>query len=234
MNWGLVFTSENLTRLLIGNYARTGEPGGLVLTLIIGTIGIIFSTIIGTLLGIMRSSPNRIIRWPAVVYIEFLRNIPLLILIFWAYFIPPYFGLDISRFLSVSIAIVIFNSAYIAEIVRAGLKSVHYTLQEAGSALGLSGVQVYTWVLLPQAFRNMIPALTGRYITVIKNTSLGFLIGLTDLTGIGRQINASLLTAPIEVYFTLLVTYFFINRALSAVTRSLEDKRRFNKLFIRL
>ena len=88
--------------------------------------------------------------------------------------------------------------------------------------------------MLPQAFFNMIPALTSRYITALKNTSLAFLIGLSDLTDIGKEINARLMTAPIEVYMTLLLIYFVVNRGLSSAMRRLENRPRFNRLFLRI
>ena len=101
-------------------------------------------------------------------------------------------------------------------------------------ALGLSSLQTQLWVVLPQAFFNMVPAITGRYIVTIKNTSLAFLIGLSELTDIGKQINVRLMTAPIEVYVTLMLMYFVVNRSLSAAMRRLENRDRFNRLFVRI
>ena len=88
--------------------------------------------------------------------------------------------------------------------------------------------------MLPQAFFNMLPALSGRYVVAVKNTSLAFLIGLADLTEIGKQIGARLMTAPMEVYLTLLLIYFVVNRGISSLLRRLEDRRRFNRVFLRI
>ena len=170
-------------------------------------------------------------RWLAGGYVELLRNIPLLVLVFWAYFAPPYFGFRPTKFSSVLLAIVLFNAAYIAEVVRSGLLSVPVGQIEAARAIGLSPLQQALYVMLPVAAFNTIPAMTGRYITLLKGTSLAFLIGLSEVTEIGRQINNRLLTAPIEVYATLLVIYFCLNRSLSALMRLLEDRRRFNRVF---
>jgi polar amino acid transport system permease protein len=233
MNWDLVWTSNNWSRLLFGDITR-GELGGLLLTLALSVVGIFFSTILGALIGIMRTSRSRLVNIPATIYVLTLRNIPLLILVFWAYFVPPYFGLEISKFASVGIALILFTAAYIAEIVRGGIRSVARGNIEGARALGLSNWEIQLWVVLPQAFHKMIPALTGRYITVVKNTSLAFLIGLTDLTEIGKEINARLMTAPIEVYSTLLIIYFVVNRSLSAGTRWLERLDRFNRIFMRI
>jgi len=233
MNWDLVWTENNLIRLVVGNLAR-GDPGGLLLTIGLSILCIVVSTVLGAVIGIMRVSRSMWISVPAAVYVLILRNIPVLILIFWAYFVPPYLGLQTSQFASVAVALILFTAAYIAEIIRGGIRSVPPGNIMAARALGLSNSEIQAWVVLPQAFHNMIPALTGRYITVVKNTSLAFLIGLADLTEIGKEINDRLMTAPIELYFTLLLIYFVVNRGLSAITGSLENLGRFNRLFIRI
>jgi polar amino acid transport system permease protein len=229
MNWDLVFTADNLRRLLIGDYPTS--LGGVALTVELSLIGMVFATLLGFLVGYLRFAGPRPVRWLAGGYVELLRNIPLLVLVFWAYFAPPYFGFKPTKFSSVLLAIVLFNAAYIAEVVRSGLLSVPVGQIEAARAIGLSPLQQALYVMLPVATFNTIPAMTGRYITLLKGTSLAFLIGLAEVTEIGRQINNRLLTAPVEVYATLLVIYFCLNRSLSALMRLLEDRRRFNRLF---
>ena len=234
MNWDRVWTVANWERLLVGDLFNTGEAGGLLITLSIGLIAIVASTLIGTLIGLMRSSEHRILWLPALLYIQGFRNVPLLILVFWAFFFPPVIGFDLSKFSSVLLALTFFTSAYIAEIVRGGIRSVAQVQIEAARALGMSAAQVQLWIVIPQAFFNMLPALSGRYVVSIKNTSLAFLIGLSDLTEIGKQIGARLMTAPIEIYLTLFLIYFCVNRAISAATRLLESRDRFNRLFLRI
>lgn len=234
MSWDRVWTPTNLERLLIGDLLTQGEPGGLLLTLIIGVIAIMCATVLGAIIGVMRAAQRRMFWVPALVYIETLRNVPLLILVFWAYFVPPYIGYESSKFLSVTVALTLFTAAYLAEFIRGGILSVHPGNLEAARALGLSGPQVQLWVVLPQAFFNMTPAIAGRYIVTIKNTSLAFLIGLSELTDVGKQINIRLMTAPIEVYATLMMMYFVVNRLLSAGMRRLENRDRFNRLFVRI
>jgi polar amino acid transport system permease protein len=229
VNWQLVFTENNVRRLLIGDWPAS--LGGVALTVELSLIGMVLATLLGFLVGYLRFAGPRPVRWLAGGYVELLRNIPLLVLVFWAYFAPPYFGLQPSKFSSVLLAIVLFNAAYIAEVVRSGLLSVPVGQLEAARAIGLSPLQQALYVMLPVAAFNTIPAMTGRYITLLKGTSLAFLIGLAEVTEIGRQINNRLLTAPIEVYATLLVIYFCLNRTLSALMRLLEDRRRFNRLF---
>lgn len=147
-----------------------------MLTLAIAVAGIIFSTLLGTTLALLRSSRTRFLHLPAAFYVGALRNLPLLVLVFWAYFAPPYFGMRLSKTASVTIAIILFNSAYLAEIFRAGIRTVGAGQLQAAQALGLGMFDVLGWVIMPQAFRNMIPAITGRYVTIVKGTSLAFLV----------------------------------------------------------
>lgn len=232
MNWDKVWTPGNLRRLLIGDLPD-GEMGGLLLTVILGLLAIFGSTILGALIGIMRTSRFAAVRVPATVYVQTLRNVPLVILVFWVYFVPPHYGWQTSKFSSVLVALTVFTSAYIAENVRSGILSIPRSQTEAARALGLSAWQVWIWVVLPQSFYKMVPAIAGRYVTVIKNTSLAFLIGLSDLTEIGKQINNRLMSSPVEVYLTLLLLYFIVNSGLSRLMRNLEDLQRFNNLFLR-
>lgn len=228
MNWKLVFTADNIRRLLIGDWPVS--LGGVALTVELSLIGAVLATLLGFIVGYLRFAGSRPVRWLAGGYVELLRNIPLLVLVFWAYFAPPYFGFRPTKFSSVLLAIVLFNAAYIAEVVRGGLLSVPVGQIEAARAMGMSSWQLALYVQLPIATYNSIPAMTGRYITLLKGTSLAFLIGLAEVTEIGRQINNRLLTAPVEVYALLLAIYFVLNRLLSAGMRLLEDRRRFNRL----
>ena len=234
MNWHKVWTEENIERLLVGDLFTQGHVGGLLLTVWIAAIAIVLSTLLGMILGVMRASDRPMLRLPAAAYIETFRSVPLLILVFWAYFVPPYLGIETSKFFSVALALTMFTTAYIAEYIRGGILSVSETQKEAARMLGLSGFQTNVYVILPQAFFNMIPAIAGRYTVTVMNTSLAFLIGLSELTDIGRQINVRLQTSPIEVYLTVMLIYFVINRSLSAGMRALEHRPRFNRLFLRI
>ncbi len=233
MDWGRVWTAKNWERLLVGNLYSTGEVGGLLLTLEIGLLSIILATVLGAVVGTMRHSSRVFLYVPALIYIEILRNVPLLILVFWAYFVPPYFGIQTSKFASVLLALTLFTSAYIAEIVRGGIHAIPLGTTDAARVLGLGWIQIQVRIVLPIAFYNMIPALSGRYVVAIKNTSLAFLIGLSDLTEIGKQISNLLMTSPVEVYATLMLIYFVVNALLSQGMRLLENRRRFGKLFAR-
>jgi polar amino acid transport system permease protein len=229
-----VWTAANWERLLVGDLFNKGVMGGLLLTLVLGISSIVISTVLGGVLGVMRASPRRALSISSGIYVQIFRSVPLLILIFWAYFFPPAFGFEISKFSSVLLALTLFTAAYVGEIVHGGIRSVAQGQLEAARALGMSPLETQLKIVLPQAFFNMLPALTGRYIVSLKNTSLAFLIGLADLTEIGKQIGARLMTAPIEVYLTLLMIYFTVNLGLSMLMRLLEDRGRFNRIFLRI
>jgi len=234
MQFERVWTAANWERLLVGDLFNKGIMGGLLLTLVLGVTSIVVATLLGAGIGVMRSSPRRALNLTSAVYVQAFRSVPLLILIFWAYFFPPALGLQVSKFTSVLLALTLFTAAYIGEIVHGGIRSVAPGHIEAARALGMSPLETQLRIVLPQAFFNMLPALTGRYVVSVKNTSLAFLIGLADLTEIGKQIGARLMTAPIEVYITLLMIYFIVNRGLSLLMRLLEDRNRFNRIFLRI
>src|ERR1035438_5987800 len=234
MNWANVWTPLNVERLLVGDLFTQGHVGGLLLTMEIAAISIAGATVLGAILGLMRASSHRLLRYPALLYIQIFRSVPLLILVFWAYFVPPYLGIETSKAFSVTVALTLFTTAYIAEYIRGGIVSIPHTQREAARTLGLSPLQVQLYVVLPQAFFNMIPAITGRYVVTVMNTSLAFLIGLSELTDIGKLINVRLQTSPVEVYLTLMLIYFVVNRGLSAGMRLLEYRPRFNRLFLRI
>jgi polar amino acid transport system permease protein len=229
-----VWTTANWERLLVGDLFNTGAMGGLLVTLLLGLGTIALSTALGAVIGVMRAARWRAVRVVSGVYVQAFRNVPALILIFWAYFFPPVLGLEVSKFTSVLAALTLFTASYIAEIVAGGIRSVERGHIEAARALGMSALEIQLWIVLPQAFYTMLPALAGRYVVAIKNTSLAFLIGLADLTEIGKQIGARLMTAPIEVYITLMLVYFIVNRGLSMLLRRLEDRNRFNRLFLHI
>jgi polar amino acid transport system permease protein len=234
MLWERVWTAANWERLLVGDLFSQGVIGGLLLTLLLGLSAILLATLLGVIIGAMRESAWFLLRAFSMAYVQLFRNVPLVILLFWAYFFPSVAGLQLSKFSSVLLALTLFTAAYIAEIVRGGIRSVPRGHVEAARALGMRPLQIRLWIVLPQALYYMLPALAGRYVVSMKNTSLAFLIGLADLTEIGKQIGARLMTAPIEVYITLLMIYFLVNRGLSALMRLLEDRHRFNRVFLRI
>ncbi len=166
--------------------------GGLVLTLALAAAGIVLSFPLGVLLALGRRSSLPAARYLSVVYIEFFRGVPLISLLFMgfvmlSFFLPP--GFDTPSVVIRSIVIfTIFTAAYVAEIVRGGLQSVHSGQIEAAQALGMSPVRTTIFIVLPQALRNVIPALVGQFISLFKDTSLVAILGLAEILRLSQVI----------------------------------------------
>jgi polar amino acid transport system permease protein len=209
---------------LIGQYPE-GPLGGLVLTLLLGAAALGLALPLGIVLGLARTSDQRVIRWPVTALVYIVRGTPLLMVIFWAYFfLPAVTGRQTSQFTTMLAALVVFNGAYLAEIVRAGIQGIPRGQVECARALGLSYWQSMRAVILPQALRNMLPSLVAQFVTTLKETSLGYIIGLSEVSFIAGQINAQVLTQPVAVYTILALTYFVLCFGLSRVVRVLEKR----------
>jgi len=206
---------------------RLDQVGGLYLTLLLAAVSISASFPIGILVGIGRTSQLLVIRWFCTAYIEGIRGIPLITVLLWfSIFVSLLSGEAVPRVMRAMIGMTIFSSAYVGEIMRAGIQSVGRGQVEAARALGLSGWRTMRLVVLPQAFKNMIPALVGQFISLFKDTSLTVIIGLSDLLGVGRSLLAltEYLHDVREVYVFALVVYFVFSYAMSHASRVLERR----------
>ncbi len=206
---------------------RLDQIGGLYLTLLLAVVSILFSFPIGVLVGVGRVSRLPVIRGFSTIYIEGIRGIPLIAVLLWfSIFVTLVSGDALTRVARAMIAMTVFASAYVGEIVRAGIDSVPKGQVEAARALGLSSVQTMRSIVLPQAVKNMIPSLLGQFISLFKDTSLTVIIGLTDLVGIGGALLA--ITAYLqdvrEVYTFLLVVFFVFSYAMSYGSSVLEKR----------
>lgn len=207
---------------LIGQYPN-GPLGGLALTLLLASLGLLLGLPIGMLLGIGRVSPYRTLRWPITALVFIVRGTPLLMVIFWAYFfLPTLTGHKTDQFTTMLIALVIFDGVYLAEIVRAGIQGVPKGQVEAARSLGLGYWRTMRSVVLPQALRAMLPSLVNQFVSTIKETSLGYIIGLTEVSFIATQINTLVFTKPAEVYGILALTYFTLCFGLSRFAQRLD------------
>jgi len=200
----------------------------LTLTAMAMTGGIVF----GTLLAMMRLSSHRILNVPATLYVNLMRSVPLVLVIFWFYFLVPYIGgwvigsktpIQVGAFWSSVITFTLFEAAYYAEIMRAGIQSVSRGQVWAGNALGLNYFQTMGTVVLPQAFRNMLPVLLTQTIILFQDTSLVYVLSITDFLGAAAKI-AQRDGRLVEMYLFVAVVYFIISFSLSYLVKHLQQR----------
>ncbi|KQY89066.1 amino acid ABC transporter permease [Pelomonas sp. Root1444] len=208
--------------VLVGQYPH-GPLGGLALTVLLATLGLVLALPLGILLGIARFSPDRWLRLPVTGWVWGVRGTPLLMVVFWAYFfLPTVTGHKTDQFSTMLVALILFDSAYLAEIVHAGLQALPRGQLQAAMSLGLTRGQALRSILLPQALRHMLPSLINQFVATIKETSLGTIIGLSELSFIANQINAQVLVKPVEIYLTLAGCYFVMCFGLTRIAKLLE------------
>ena len=190
------------------------------LTLIATIGGIVF----GTLLALMRLSGNKVLELPAVIYVNGMRSIPLVMVILWFFLLIPFLiGRSIGAELSAMITFVAFEAAYFSEIMRAGIQSIPRGQTMAGQALGMTYSQNMRLIVLPQAFRNMIPVLLTQTIILFQDTSLVYAIGAYDLLK-GFVTAGKIYGRVEEVYILAALVYFVICFGLSALVRRLQAR----------
>lgn len=200
---------------LVGQYPD-GPLGGIVLTIQLSAIALIISIPLGMLFGLARVSPIKSIRYPITIIVYVIRSTPLLMVIFWSYFfLPQITHVKTDQFYTMLIALVIFDSAYLAEIFKAGIFGIAKGQYEAARSLGLGYMQTMLLVIIPQAVRNMLPSLVNQFVSTVKESSLGYIIGLAEVSFVASQINNLVFTMPVEVYTILGLSYFLICFALS-------------------
>lgn len=215
---------ENWLYLLIGQYPK-GPLGGLALTLAIASVALTLALPAGILLALGRVSHFPLFQLPATAFVHLVRGLPLIMVIFWAYFLVPLaLGATVPSFVTMIYALVFFEAAYLAEIVRAGIQSVPKGQVEAARTLGLGYLQTMGRIVLPQALRNMIPSLVNQFVALTKDTSLAFIVGINELTYAASQVNNRTLTHPAEIFFIVAVMYFLICFSLTSFARHLESR----------
>jgi polar amino acid transport system permease protein len=203
--------------------------GGFLLTMVLSVIVVVVCFFVGLVFGLMRTSHNPLIRYPAMIYIEIIRGGPLLMVIFWFYFMLPQVfrnlqGLPQAEFFFATVAMIAFYGAAMAEVIRAGILSIPHGQTEAAISTGLTPAQAFLWVVMPQALKNMIPAIVGTFIAVVKDTSLVYLIGVAELTRTVLQVSNRVMNAPMELFTFAAVVYFVPCWLLSVYSRSIERK----------
>lgn len=207
----------------------TGAWGGLLLTFLLALVGIVASFPLGVLLALGRRSNLPVVKLFSILYIELVRGVPLVSLLFMAQVILPLFlpeEIRIDRVLRVLLAITLFSAAYMAENVRGGLQAVPEGQIEAAKAVGLSGPLIMLLIVLPQALRAVIPAIVGQFISLFKDTTLAVIVGLLEILGIGKSIilgNVEWIGRQREVYLFIAVVFWIFTYSMSYASRRLEE-----------
>jgi len=207
----------------------TNDWGGMVLTLLMAVSGIALCFPLGIILALGRRSSLPIVKWLSIAYIELIRGVPLIAILFMGQVMIPLFlpeGMRPDRVLRAIIGLTLFSAAYLAENVRAGLQAVPRGQQEAAASLGLNTPLTLSLIVLPQALKTAIPAIVGQFISLFQDTTLLSIVGLAELLGISRSVlaNPNYLGRYAEVYLFIGVIYWFFCYAMSLGSRKIEEK----------
>jgi len=226
-NFSAVLTQGNIQFLLFG---MEDEVGGIVLTFYLAFVAIFLSFIFGSILGIARWQDMKVFKIPATIFIELFRAIPHIMVIFWVFFAMPIFfallfniKITSSALTSAIVAFTLFESAHIAEIVRAGLNSMPKGQFEAAKTLGMNPWQTFTLIILPQAYRRMIPSLVSQFVSLFKDTSLVYVIGVVEFFRAATIINNRIYMS-FELLSITAIIYFICAFTLSQIAGHLEKK----------
>ncbi|SMG53693.1 amino acid ABC transporter permease [Paraburkholderia susongensis] len=207
---------------LIGQYPK-GPLGGLSLTLLLALSALVLALPVGILFGLCVVSPYKFLRRPVAFLLAILRGTPLLMVIFWAYFLlPTLTGHDTGQFATMLVSLIIFDGAYLAEIFRAGIQALPRGQMEAARSLGFPYAHSMRFVILPQAMRNMLPSVVNQLVSTIKETSFGYIISLPEISFVTGQIGTEELSHAFGVYGILVFTYFVLCFGLSRFAYLLE------------
>ena len=205
-------------------YERLGD--GLRNTLTAAAYALVLASVLGVLLAFGRLSGRSWIRLPATVVVEVFRGLPLLLVIFGIFLaFPLAFGIELSALQALVLGLTLYNGAVIAEIVRAGILAIPPGQSEAAYATGLTRGQTLRLVLLPQAVRIMLPALISQLVVLLKDTSLGFIIGFPELLRTGGQL-VQVLGNPLQMYVLIALIYIVLNGLLSLLASFVEGRQR--------
>ena len=201
---------------------------GLSITVSISIISIFFSLLLGFFISLLSLNNLKIFKWINLIYIEIFRSIPLLVLLLWVYYgLPVLFGISFGPFVAGIISLALSDSAFEAEIFRAGLQSVSKGQKDAAKSIGLNKYQEMRHVILPQALRIILPAIGNQFVYVLKMSSLVSILGLADLTRKANELVVSVYR-PLEIYTFLVLEYLILILIISYFVRLLEKKLKNN------
>ncbi|MBJ6723615.1 amino acid ABC transporter permease [Geomesophilobacter sediminis] len=221
--------ADNFTYFMIGRYPN-GPLGGLGLTLYLAVVSCILSFFGGLILGLLSLSRIAVIRYPINALINAVRGLPLLMVIFWMYFLlPAVLGKPVPESRTVIAALTIFTSAYMSQIVRAGIEGIPKGQVEAALSTGLKPWHAMLYIVLPQGMRNMIPSFVNQFVSLIKDTSLAFIVGVSEITHVGTQVNNRTMAYPTEIFIFIAAVYFIVCFAFTSFSRWLEGRLAWRK-----
>ena len=220
--------TDNFTYFMIGRFPH-GPLGGVGLTLYLAVVSCILSFFGGMILGLFSISRFPLIRYPALAFINLVRGMPLLMVIFWMYFLMPALFGKVAENNTVIMALTLFTSAYMSRIVVAGIEGIPKGQTEAAISTGLKPWQAMLYIVLPQGLRNMIPSFVNQFVSLIKDTSLAFIVGVSELTHVATQVNNRTMAYPTEIFIFIAVVYFILCFAFTSFSRWLEQRLAWRK-----
>ena len=232
ISW-IIFIPFMFLILVLGGGPKVTLWGGFFVNLILAIIAILAGFPLGVIFALGRASSYKTIKLVSVIFIETFRGAPLIAWLFFAWFVlpnflPDLFSLsDINLIIRAMIVLSLFSSAYVAEVVRGGLQSIPKGQKEAATALGLNTFKELLFITLPQAIRIVIPAIVSTFIAIFKDTSLVFILGITDLLRIGRLIpeqQQEFYGKSIEVLLIVALLFWVVSIILSQISRSIENR----------
>jgi len=198
---------------------------GLLTTFQLALVAISGGLLLGILVGMARLSSIRVIYYPATAFVNIMRSLPLILVIFWFYFLVPVIaGRPMGDFFSACVAFVVFEAAYFAEIVRAGIQSISSGQVQAAYSTGFNYGETMRYIIIPQALRNMVPSLLTQAVVVFQDTSLAYVIGLKEFLRSASIVDAREMRS-LELYAFVGIVYFLVCFAMSKLSKRLEAKR---------
>ncbi len=220
--------ADNFTYFMVGRFPH-GPLGGLGLTIYLAVVSCILSFFGGLFLGLLSISRFAWVRYPALGFINLVRGMPLLMVIFWMYFLLPALFGKVAENPTVIMALTLLTSAYMSRIVVAGIEGIPKGQTEAAISTGLRPWQAMLYIVLPQGLRNMIPSFVNQFVSLIKDTSLAFIVGVSELTHVGTQINNRTMAFPTEIFIFIALVYFILCYAFTSLSRWLEGRLAWRK-----
>jgi polar amino acid transport system permease protein len=213
--------------IIVIEYAPKFLPA-VSLTLQLSLFSILLGTVIGLIITIFKQSKIKILHWISNAYISIIRGTPLLLQLYFIFFVLPMIGLRINGFTSAVIGLAFHNGAYISEIFRGSIESIHFGQREAALALGMTRFQTFTNIVLPQAFKMSVPSLGNQFIIAVKDSSLASVITITETMLMARQLQAATY-APFPIFFIAGAYYYIIITILSKMLKVLEGRLKVNE-----